>query len=186
MTFNPVANKSPQKTLHLSALKGPKLQSPPNDRSSKKLSIKGGSVLQQKLTTPDFGSQSLSTLTRSIRAINANPPQATPESLQALYSLCEGYIAASAANAQTLYDKIRIELERRVGEIKLSLLNSPNVPSQSAFDPDGTLSNKSQAWLSGLESEWQTFKNQLNMIRGIFLHLDRGYVLAHKELLSLW
>ena len=187
MSFNPSVNKSPPKSISLSALKGPKqLLANQGDRSSKKLSVKGGSLFKQPTKdAANSESQTLATLTRSVRAINANPPAPTPESLQALYSLCEGYISANANNAQTLYDKIRIELERKIGEIKLTLLSSPDLPSTSAFSQGAAASNH-ETWLSLLESEWQTFKNQLNLIRGIFLHLDRGYVLAHKELLSIW
>lgn len=97
-------------------------------------------------------SQSLSTLTRAVRAILADPPEPTPESLQSLYALCESLIgpAASAAQrdtAQTLYDRVRIEIERKVGDYATHLRKSN--------DTDG------QVWLVQLQSIWKSFNEKI-------------------------
>ena len=106
------------------------------------------------------------------------PPQPVPESLQALYSLCEGCVPAATAQnahyglAQDLYDRIKLELERKVVSIKQTLSRAADLDAQE--------------YLKLLEAEWKAFSEQLGMIRSIFLHLDRTYVLSQKSLLSIW
>lgn len=138
----------------------------------------------------DFASNALATFTRSIRAITSVPPQPTPESFSSLYSLCEGCVpvATSSTNAgsgnlaQTLYDRIRIELERKVGEVKRALVK--NLPPWS--EQDGPTDDAAEVWLQQLNEEWNAFSQQLSLIRAIFTHLDRTFVLQRKSLLSIW
>jgi cullin-4 len=101
--------------------------------------------------------------------------------------------------AQTLYDRIRIEVERKVGESGGVL---------RGLDAGG------EAWLTEVERTWQSFREKMVgptirvcvflsqvsttalmhcrrlslqlMVRSIFLHLDRTYVLQNAQLLSLW
>jgi len=194
--FNPIPlRQSPVKELKLASSNAQRSQVPSQGNvpassssnqgnSAKKLQIKSSSkVLAGPAAGQEVATQSLTTLTRSVRAIVAYPPQPTPESLQVLYSLCEGYINSTSTSAQTLYDRIRIELERRIGELKLTLSRSPDLPS--SLDAGETQDAKHR-WLRLLESEWQAFTTQLNMIRSIFLQLDRVYVLNRKGLLSIW
>lgn len=108
-----------------------------------------------------------------MRAIQSRPPQATPESLQSLYSLCEGAVAGGPATGQTLYDRIRMEIERQVGEIRKDLCQ-------------GVVGQELELWMAGLETEWKRFLDQMLLIRSIFLHLDRTFVLQSAGLLSIW
>lgn len=173
--------------------------------------------LKARTSTSDheFANQALATFTRSIRAICAVPPEPTPESFSTLYSLCEGCISratpssasasvsgasastSSSANslAQTLYDRIRIELERKVGDIKRTLSYSttnPELASQSQQAPDQQQQPKApqndaaEAWLKHVNDEWNAFSQQLSLIRSVFTPLDRTFVLARKDLLSIW
>jgi len=141
-----------------------------------------------------FSTNALQTLIRAVRAILSIPPEPTPESLQGLYSLCEGIVSGSGSVvAQTLYDRIRIEVERKVGD--------------SASFLRGLDTTDGEAWLGELEWIWKAFNGQMVryvfpslpllqttdgfamqklMVRSIFLHLDRTFVLQTPGLLSLW
>lgn len=121
-----------------------------------------------------FLTQSVATLSRAVRAIQSRPPQATPESLQSLYSLCEGAVAGGAGTGQVLYDRIRMEIERQVGEIRKELHRGEVV--------QGT----EEEWMGLLELEWKRLLEQMLLIRSIFLHLDRTFVLQSAGLLSIW
>lgn len=104
--------------------------------------------------TTDFSTQALSVFTRAVRAITAVPPEPIPESLETLYTLCQGLLSGPGAQqmGQTLYDRIRIEVERRVGEIARRL----RVPIE---DTDEAAA--SEAWLRRLELEWKRFLEQM-------------------------
>lgn len=94
--------------------------------------------------------------------------------MQSLYSLCEGAVAGGSSSGQTLYDRIRMEIERQAGDIKKELLAS-----------DCT-TGAEEVWLGMLETEWKKFLEQMLLIRSIFLHLDRTFVLQSTGLLSIW
>lgn len=192
MQFNPAVNKNTARPLRLKGAGEIKKQEAPCGASisSKKLNIKKATPLASARSAPSataasvsFDSNALATLTRCVRAINAVPPQPIGDSLQSLCSLCEGYISSKNEHASILYDRIRIEVERRVGEIKHTLLSSSLLPGSSSI---GAVSGNVPEWLALLHEQWLTFENQLNMVRGIFLHLDRGFVLQRKDLLSIW
>ena len=97
--------------------------------------------------------QALQTLIRAVRAILSTPPEPIPESLQALYSLCEGLVGMYSGEtpknsaAQTLYDRIRIEVERRIGESGNFL--------KSLDTADGG------AWLAEVQKTWTTFNEKM-------------------------
>ena len=91
-----------------------------------------------------------------------------------MYSLCEGAVAGGAATGQILYDRIRLEIERQAGEIKKELLKSD------------CSTGVEEVWMKGLEGEWKAFLEQMLLIRSIFLHLDRTFVLQSSGLLGIW
>ncbi|GAA5939450.1 cullin family protein [Sporobolomyces koalae] len=129
-------------------------------------------------TPPDLINHAVATLTRAVRAIQARPPQPTPESLQALYTLCEAAVASGATNSQLLYDRIRMEIERQAGEIRKAL---------ATMTTDGSASKgHEEKWLSEFQLEGQRFLDQMLLVRSIFLQLDRTYVLQSPGLLSIW
>ncbi|ORY70774.1 Cullin family-domain-containing protein [Leucosporidium creatinivorum] len=163
---------------------------PPASSTKKRLGLatgleKAGSkklVLKPKARTstpssstshPDASSylqQSLVTLTRATRAILTTQP--TPESLQALYTLCENAVSNGAATAQTLYDRIRLEVERQTVEVRKELVNAGD--------------ESEETWLGRWETTAKRYLEQVLLIRSVFLHLDRTYVLKEQGLLSLW
>ncbi|KAL8293161.1 hypothetical protein RQP46_000855 [Phenoliferia psychrophenolica] len=118
--------------------------------------------------------QAIATLSRAVRAIQSRPPEPTPESLEALYSLCEGAVGRGNGTGQILYDRIRMEIERNAGEVRKALL----VPEVVQGEED--------RWLTVLEAEWKRYLDQVLLVRAIFLHLDRTFVLQSTGLLSLW
>ncbi|KAI5475121.1 cullin 4 [Pseudohyphozyma bogoriensis] len=116
---------------------------------------------------------SLTTLTRAVRAIQSRPPQPTPESLQVLYSLCEAAVAKGNETSQTLYDKIRMEIERYSGVVRGVL------EERAAREED-------EGWLDGVRKEWEEWERGVLLIRSVVLGLDRTYVLRSPGLLSIW
>ncbi|GAA5868593.1 hypothetical protein JCM1840_005500 [Sporobolomyces johnsonii] len=126
-------------------------------------------------TPPDLINQAILTLTRAVRAIVSRPPQPTPESLQALYTLCEAAVASGPSNCQLLYDRIRVEIERQAGDVRRVLAEKGDV-----------VEGMEERWLSGFEKEGKQFLDQMLLVRSIFLQLDRTYVLQAPGLLSIW
>ncbi|GAA6031535.1 hypothetical protein JCM8097_006505 [Rhodosporidiobolus ruineniae] len=116
------------------------------------------------------------TLTRAVRAIQSRPPQPTPESLQALYTLCEAAVANGSSTCQTLYDRIRLEIERHAGDVRRTL----------AAAGDGAVEGHEESWLGEFEREGKLFLDQMLLVRSIFLQLDRTWVLSTPGMLSIW
>lgn len=73
-----------------------------------------------------------------------------------------------------MYDRIRMEIERQVGDIRKELCRGEV--------GKGT----EEEWMRLLELEWKRFLEQMLLIRSIFLHLDRTFVLQSAGLLSIW
>ncbi|GAA5826653.1 hypothetical protein JCM5353_005003 [Sporobolomyces roseus] len=142
---------------------------------SKKLTLKAKPRPSTSTSPPGLINHALVTLTRAVRAIQSRPPEPTPESLQALYTLCEAAVASGPTNSQTLYDRIRMEIERQAGEIR-RVLNSTG----------GSSAGTEEKWLKEFETEGKQFLDQMLLVRSIFLQLDRTYVLQSPGLLSIW
>ena len=96
----------------------------------------------------------LQMLIRAVQAILSDPPEPTTESLQALYSLCEGLVGTASTQSQTsvsqtLYDRTRIQIERKVGEYATAL-------SRTVLDSvDG------EGWLTQLDTIWHSFNEKM-------------------------
>ncbi|GAA5832696.1 hypothetical protein JCM11251_005725 [Rhodosporidiobolus azoricus] len=127
-------------------------------------------------TSDSVSQQAIITLTRAVRAIHSRPPQPTPESLQALYTLCEAAVASGSGTSQTLYERVKMEVERAVGDVRRALSR------ESDAGEDG----KEERWLSDFEKEGKTFLQQISLSRSILLQLDRTFVLQTPGLLSIW
>ncbi|KAL7008349.1 hypothetical protein EMMF5_002078 [Cystobasidiomycetes sp. EMM_F5] len=162
----------------LNALRVPDKQ----NQQSRKLVIKNAKAGPSVAATQNYANSAISTLIRAVRAILADPPEPTPESLQSLYDLCEGLVGSALPSsssgsaksnvAQNLYDRLRIEIERKVGEYATVLRKGE--------------SNDGEAWLSQLNTIWKSFNEKMLLVRSVLLYLDRTYVLASPDLLSIW
>ncbi|KDE09586.1 hypothetical protein MVLG_00481 [Microbotryum lychnidis-dioicae p1A1 Lamole] len=119
-------------------------------------------------------SQAIVTLTRAARAILAVQP--TPESLQALYGLCQQVVVGGASYAQELYDRLKLELERGSSQLRRDLVQIV-IP---------TTSRKNEDVLAQIDERIKQFLDQTLLIRSVFLYLDRAYVLPLPTLLAIW
>ncbi|GAA5840529.1 hypothetical protein JCM9279_007355 [Rhodotorula babjevae] len=131
----------------------------------------------------------LATLARAARAILARPPLPTPESLQALYSLTEHVVHKGNDAAQQLYDRLRLELERAAGDLRRSLAAPVPDSAASTTTASSALGVKAaahEAWTKQFDDEVGRFGDQVLLVRSVFLHLDRTYVLQSPALLSIW
>jgi len=131
----------------------------------------------------------LATLARAARAILARPPLPTPESLQALYSLTEHVVHKGNDPAQQLYDRLRLELERAAGDLRRSLAAPVPDSAASTTTASSALGVKAaahEAWIKLFDDEVGRFGDQVLLVRSVFLHLDRTYVLQSPTLLSIW
>ncbi|GAA6006124.1 hypothetical protein JCM11491_002039 [Sporobolomyces phaffii] len=181
-----MSQKTPTLATSASKLSLAASQTPPPPSGKKRLGLASGLDKNgaKKLTLKsssrpappraEWIQQAIVTLTRAVRAIQSRPPQPTPESLQALYSLCEAAVASGPTNSQTLYDRIRMEIERHAGDIRRAL--------SSASDGE----HEEETWLGEFEREGRRFLSQMLLVRSIFLQLDRTYVLQSPALLSIW
>ncbi|SCZ89398.1 BZ3500_MvSof-1268-A1-R1_Chr1-1g01155 [Microbotryum saponariae] len=119
-------------------------------------------------------SQAIVTLTRAARAILTVQP--TPESLQALYGLCQQVVVGGASYAQELYDRLKLELERASSQLRRDLVQ--------IVTP--TTSRKNEEVLAQIDERIKQFLDQTLLIRSVFLYLDRAYVLPLPTLLGIW
>ncbi|GAA5935007.1 hypothetical protein JCM3775_004674 [Rhodotorula graminis] len=146
-------------------------------------------ALGSKPTNPHKAVDPLATLARAARAILSRPPQPTPESLQALYSLTEHVVHKGNDAAQQLYDRLRLELERAAGDLRRSLA-APVPDSAATATADGSAlgvkASAHEAWIKLFVDEVGRFGDQVLLVRSVFLHLDRTYVLQSSALLSIW
>ncbi|BGP18529.1 hypothetical protein JCM10213_002958 [Rhodosporidiobolus nylandii] len=115
-------------------------------------------------------SQATTTLTRAARAILSRPPQRTPEGLAALYTLCEAIVASGPEGSEELYGRVRMEVERAVGEVRRSL----------------TEGEEGESWLKALEEEAKAWLQKMLLVRSVLLQLERTWVLQTPGVASVW
>eukprot|EP00850_Spirogloea_muscicola_P022668 SM000306S11741 [mRNA] locus=s306:78886:84466:+ [translate_table: standard] len=104
----------------------------------------------------------------AVRAIQAKQPVAA--SLEELYRAVEDLCLHKMAGS--LYGRLQEECERHVA-VALAALAGGQSPDAIVF-------------LSAVEAAWRDYCDQMLMIRGIALYLDRTYVLANVHARSLW
>lgn len=119
-----------------------------------------------------FLQSTLLTLSRAVRAIQSRPPQPTPESLQGLYGLCEAAVGAGPSTSQSLYDRLKLEIERQTGQVSRSLREA--------------VQGSDEGFLAEWNKEASLWIEQVLLIRSVFLHLDRTWVIDQQGLLSIW
>ncbi|POY71627.1 hypothetical protein BMF94_5320 [Rhodotorula taiwanensis] len=143
----------------------------------KKLTLKPKSRDVPSVDPTTLTNQAVLSLTRAVRAIQSRPPQPTPDSLQSLFSQCELAVSSGPQTCQLLYDRIRMEIERQAREIRRAL---------AGHEGETLAEGQEEQWIGSFEREGKQFLDQMLLIRSIFLHLDRSYVLSSPGLLSIW
>ncbi|GAA5869095.1 hypothetical protein JCM8547_008696 [Rhodosporidiobolus lusitaniae] len=154
------------------------LQSASSSSKIKKLTLKPSSSSRASpsaTSNTPTSSSLIPTLVASVRAIHARPPQPTPESLQALYTLCEAVVASGAATSQLLYDRIRMEIERAAGGCRAALREGGEKTDEGE-----------ERWLGEVEKEGRGYLEKMLLVRSVFLTLERTYVLQTPGLESIW
>ncbi|PWN51191.1 Cullin-domain-containing protein [Violaceomyces palustris] len=123
-------------------------------------------------------------LIRSIRSIlssqSASPPSSsTPTtSYETLYSITEEQVSLPE-QCSDLYQRVKLEMERAVGQIAASLRSNG---SSHLTNPE----NSDLTWLNQLERSWSDWCDRVSLVRNILLPLDRSYLLSNPQLLSIW
>lgn len=106
------------------------------------------SSFAQSALPADYTSKNLTLLSRSMRQLlSSSSANATPglTSLETLYSAAET-IVVTANKGEDLYDALRLELERAVGEMARSLRAGASSVKEGAQEA---------AWLAQLKDAWQ-------------------------------
>lgn len=119
--------------------------------------------------TSDYATTSIPILARAVRAILAVPSVPTPESLEALYALCDTVVRSGRTGSQTLYDQVKMELERAAGAVRTRL----------------TAEGDGEGWLAEVGREWNGFEVRLRLVGDVVLLLDRTFVLTSPALLGI-
>lgn len=70
-----------------------------------------------------------------------------------------------------------MEIERQTGEIRRALAGTRG---------ESLSEGQEEQWMGAFEREGKQFLDQMLLVRSIFLHLDRSYVLAAPDLFSIW
>eukprot|EP00850_Spirogloea_muscicola_P020727 SM000224S07115 [mRNA] locus=s224:78499:84282:- [translate_table: standard] len=129
----------------------------------------GGGGYGAKPKLPDnFEEATWRKIQMAVRAIQAKQPVAA--SLEELYRAVEDLCLHKMAGS--LYGRLQEECECHV-EVALAALAGGQSPDAIVF-------------LSAVEAAWRDYCDQMLMIRGIALYLDRTYVLANVHARSLW
>ena len=125
---------------------------------------------------------SIETLSRAIAAIQSNPPVKIPESLQALYQLCEGIINSTTASGSSndsesarLYDTIKLQFEKKSSAVRRSLVAGGMNGREEEID-----------WIRSVEREWKQYLLEVGLIKDVFTALDRSFVIKNTAILSIW
>ncbi|CAG8676484.1 14720_t:CDS:10 [Acaulospora morrowiae] len=106
-------------------------------------------------------------LQAAVKAILSHRP--IEESLEELYKDCKNL--CSHKMAASLYSKLFNEIESHVTEERNKLVTNPA---------------KEEAFLFVINNCWEIYCSQMQLIRSIFLYLDRTYVFNAQGLASIW
>ncbi|UZJ54306.1 hypothetical protein CBS101457_003626 [Exobasidium rhododendri] len=117
-------------------------------------------------------------IARGVRLILASPTGSALEtgaSLESLYTLTERTVLTGVQSAENLYEKVKMELERGIGEVASSLKAGPSNQSMVAC----------QSWLQRLESSWQDWLFKTTIVESVLTLLDQAYLLEQPDLSCL-
>jgi hypothetical protein len=113
---------------------------------------------------------------RSILGSQAGSSLVAGTSLESLYLLTERTVLNNNQEAESLYERIKMEMERAIGSIASSLRAGPSNETIAA----------SMSWLQQLEMAWQSWCSKATLVGSVLTLLNQGYVLEQPGLLSLW
>ncbi|KAI8802568.1 Cullin [Cladochytrium replicatum] len=135
----------------------------PSPAGQKKLVIR----IRPKLPET-FEEDTWAALKRAVNAIQQEIP--FPDGLEELYRACENLCQHKMA--EKLYIRLHRECEVHIQKELSKLKESARSPQTN--------------FLEGINEVWTKYCQQTLMIRGIFLYLDRTYILQRPELSSIW
>lgn len=138
--------------------------------------IKGAIV--PELPKTDTVPLQVNEVARGIRTVLSCPdgsPLKAGASLESLYALTERIVLSGNEAAERLYDRVKIELERGIGDVASSLRAGPSTQSVDA----------SQSWLQRLSSAWLCWCDKTSLIGSILTLLNQAYLLEQPGFMSL-
>lgn len=138
--------------------------------------IKGSTV--PALPKTDTVPAQVNEVARGIRTILSCPDGSILKagaSLESLYTLTERIVLSGNEAAERLYDRVKIELERGIGDVASSLCSGPSTQTVDA----------SLAWLQRLSSAWLCWCDKTTLIESILTLLNQAYLLEQPGILSL-
>ncbi|KAJ2819131.1 Cullin-4A, partial [Coemansia erecta] len=141
---------------------------PPAGGPQKKLVIKGLKALPT--LPPSYKDDTLERLRDAVHAIQQSQP--TTQGLEELYRDCEGMCLHKFAS--DVYAMLQTELEKYVRQ-QLSQIDRQS----DAHVPEAAMLEKTRQF-------WESYTQQLSMVRCVFLYLDRTYALQTPNIASLW
>lgn len=130
-------------------------------------------------------------LSRAVRTIFSSPSGDAGASFEDLYHAVDA-VVVFAQKGDELYERVRMEMERAVGDVARSLRAGASADSQAAEkDGEGALQDEASlgsklTWLRQLCDAWLTWCDRTSLVCNIFALLDRAYAVEHRELLPLW
>lgn len=129
----------------------------------------------------DSPAEQINLIGRAIRSIFACPAEGrldAGQSFETLYQATDDVVLI-AKQAGNLYDRFKLELERAVGQVAISLRAGASMEAQG----DATAQ---QAWLTQLCAAWTGWCDRCTLVCRILTLLDQAYLLEHREMPSLW
>lgn len=118
-------------------------------------------------------------IARGIRTILASPdgsPLQAGASLESLYTLTEQTVLSGKDGAERLYERVKMELERGIGDVASSLRSGPSTETVEAR----------YAWLQRLVLAWQSWCDKATLNGSVLTLLNQAYLLEQPGLLSVW
>eukprot|EP01125_Pyxidicula_operculata_P003515 TRINITY_DN1448_c0_g1_i1.p1 TRINITY_DN1448_c0_g1~~TRINITY_DN1448_c0_g1_i1.p1 ORF type:complete len:802 (+),score=176.26 TRINITY_DN1448_c0_g1_i1:100-2505(+) len=134
--------------------------------TSKKLTIK---FKAQPTLPPNYEEETWSKLKEAIRAVQSKQPVAY--TLEELYRSVEDLVDHQMSD--NLYKNLHKDCEDHTKQLLSFLLKESQTTSPERF-------------LTTINTCWTDYCEQMLLIRGIFLCLDRKFVLQRSDLLSIW
>jgi cullin-4 len=96
--------------------------------------------------------------------------------LESLYTLTEQTVLSGRNGAENLYERVKLELERGIGDVASALRSGPSTETAEARF----------AWLQRLVLAWQSWCDKATLNGSVLTLLNQAYLLEQPGLLSVW